>query len=189
MEQLIEKVKKILLTPSAAWAEIKAEETTIQSIIKNYLMYLVAIPVIATFIGRVFVGYPIVGPRIPFFRGLIWAVFAYVIYLVILYASALIVNALAPSFNAIKNTVSAFKLVAYSATASLVVSVVSIIPYLSPIALLGLIYSIYLFYAGLPVMMENPKEKTVPYAIVSILAMMVVGFILSGIVGLILYRY
>ena len=114
MDKLLDKVKRILFTPKTAWDDIKAEESTQTSIIKDYLLYLVAIPIVANFIGQAIIGYPLRGDRVNFFRGLIWAVFAYVLYQVSLYVSAMVVNALAPQFESTKNSVAAFKLVAYS---------------------------------------------------------------------------
>src|SRR3990172_9355091 len=186
MDKLIDKVKRILFSPKTAWDEIKTEESTQISIIKDYLLYLVAIPIVANFIGQAIIGYPLRGDRVNFFRGLIWAVFAYVLYQVSLYVSAMVVNALAPQFESTKNSVAAFKLVAYSSTAALVAGVVAILPSIAPLAILGLIYTIYLFYLGLPVLMETPKEKVVPYTVVSILAIIIISAVIMGIAGAIL---
>jgi hypothetical protein len=41
------------------------------------------------------------------------------------------------------------------------------------------LYSLYVMYLGLPVLMKNPKEKTIPYMVVLIIASIIGGVILS----------
>jgi uncharacterized membrane protein len=187
MEKIIDRVKDILLTPKDAWNVIRTEEENQVSIIKNYLLILSAIPAVASFIGQALVGttIPLVGHyRIPFFSGLIWAVLSFILTIVGVYVSALVINALAPNFGGVKNDVAAFKLVAYSYTAPLVAGILNIIPTLSVLGLLASLYGVYLLYLGLPVLMENPKEKSVSYTVVSILVMIVVYFVMGGIAAL-----
>ncbi len=130
---------------------------------------------------------PLVGHyRIPFLSGLIWAVLSYVLTIVGVYVSALVINALAPTFSGEKNDVAAFKLVAYSYTAPLVAGILNLIPSLSVLGLLASLYGVYLLYLGLPVLMGNPQEKSVSYTIVSILVMIVVYFVMGGIAALVL---
>ncbi len=189
MEKLIERVKSILLNPKETWETIKSEEATQMSIIKNYLLILAAIPPVASFIGQVIVGttIPLVGHyRIPFFTGLIWAILQYVLLIVGVYISAVVVNVLAPKFGGTKNDISAFKLVAYTYTAPLVAGILNIVPTLAVIAFLLSLYGIYVFYLGLPVMMENPNEKTTSYAVVAILVIIIVMVVVQGVAGLVL---
>jgi len=188
MEKLIERVKNILLSPRPTWETIKSEETDQKTIIREYLLYLVAIPVVASFIGRVIVGLPVVGYRVPFFSGLISAIVTYVLYFVGIYIAALIVNALAPTFGGTKNDLAAFKVVAYSYTAPLVAGIFGLIPALSPLAILGL-YGIYLLYLGLPALMECPQEKALPYTVVIVIVGLVIVVIISGISGLMLVSH
>ncbi len=185
MDFLIERVKEILFSPVPTWRKIKEEEATRTSIIKEYLYYLVAVPVVATFIGRVFVGLPHWGLRVGFFRGLIWAVVAYVVYFVAIIISAAVINYLAPTFNAQKDSIAAFKLVTYSLTPYFVASVFNIVPAIAALWLLGL-YGIYLLHLGIPILMECPEQKRLSYTVVSVIVIIVVMAVLLGLVGMIL---
>jgi hypothetical protein len=186
MEGLIERVKDILVSPKKTWEVVKTEETSSTEIIRNYLLYLAAIPVICSFIGRVIIGSPGAG-RQPFFRGIIWLALSYVLFFVSAYISAFVINLLAPNFGAVKNELAAFKLVAYSSTAPLVAGVFYLIPALSALAIFGL-YGVYLLYLGLPILMECPQDKAVPYTIASILAVIGVYIAFFAIVGLFICR-
>ena len=50
-------------------------------------------------------------------------------------------------------------------------------------ALVGGLYSIYVFYLGLPVMMKTPEAKVIPYMAVSALVIIVLWFVAMMITG------
>ena len=177
---IIQRIKEILIKPRETWAEIKEETTTVSDIFKEYVMVVAALPVIAGFLGKWILGIsiPFWGHyRTPFLRGLSGAIVQYVLTLVGVYVAAKVVELLAPSFQAKKDSVAAFKVVAYSMTAAWVIGIVTIIPDLSPLTILGL-YSFYLLYLGLPHLMECPPEKALGYTIVTIVVLLVVWIVI-----------
>ena len=184
---LIARVKALLLSPKTEWPVIAAEPTDIGTVYRNYLVWLAAIPAIAAFIGFSLIGIGGFGVtfRVPFFSGLVNAVVGLVLTLAMCYVLALIVNALAPTFKGEKNLVNAFKLVAYGSTASMVAGIAYLMPALSIIALVGALYTIYLIYVGLPVLMKCPQDKAMPYTVVLILCGIVAGIVLGVVSALI----
>ena len=183
-KNLVNRVKALISTPKTEWPVIAEESASVADIYKNYLIVLVAIPVAARFLRMSIIG--IGGPlgiyRVPFFSGLVDAVIAYGLYLAGIFIVALIIDALAPSFGGTRNQLQAFKTAAYSGTASYVASAAVIIPFLGwLIALAGSIYSLYLFYLGLPITMKSPEDRALPYAVVVILGA-AVFYILIGLV-------
>src|SRR5688500_18761514 len=164
------RVTKILTDPKAEWPVIAAEPMTTEKLYSSYIAPLAAIPVIAGFIGTSIIGVslPFVGQfRVGIVRGIVHAFVTYVLSLVMVYVAALIVDKLAPTFQSTSNQVQALKLVAYSYTAIWVAGVLNVLPVLMPLGILAILYSIYLFYIGLPVMMKTPEPKAVPYMVVS----------------------
>lgn len=178
---LIQRVQDILLKPKDTWPAIAQEPASVASIYNNYVIYLAAIPAIASFIGLSLVGVGGFGFgfRVPIVSGLVNMVVGYVLTLVMVFVLALIVDALAPTFNGTKNQVAALKVVAYGATAGMVGGIFSLLPALSMLGLLAALYSIYLFYTGLPTLMRCPPEKAAAYTAVVI----VCGIVLSIVVG------
>jgi len=178
---IVQRVKDILLKPKETWQEIKEEPATVSELYTSYAVWLAAIPAIASFIGLSLIGFSALTfhYRMPLVRGLSHAVVSYILTLVGIYIVALIIDALAPSFGSQKNQVKAMKVVVYSWTASWISGILMIIPALSPIMMLCSLYSLYLFYLGLPVLMETPKEKALGYFIITIIVSLVV-FILIG---------
>ena len=188
---LIDRVKKILTDPKREWPIIAAEPTTTEKLYSSYIVPLAAIPAIAGFIGSSIIGssMPFVGAyRVGIITGLVTAFLTFVLTLVMVYVAAMIVDKLAPTFDSTPNQIQALKLVAYSYTAAWVASVFTAIPLLFLIAFLGSLYTIYLFYVGLPVTMKTPESKVIPYMVVSAVAVIclsiLVGVFTAAIVGI-----
>lgn len=181
---LVERVKRILLSPRTEWEVIAAEPTTTAELYKTYIAPLAAIGPIAQFIGYSVFGMSVFGAtyRVPIGSGLTSAIVAYVLTLAATYVVALIIDALAPTFNGQRNQIQALKLAAYSSTASWVAGIFSIIPGLWILTILGL-YSVYLLYLGLPVLMKTPRDRALVYTgvviVASIVLFMVIGIISS----------
>lgn len=185
---LVERVKRILLSPRTEWEVIDAEPTTTVELYTRYIAPLAAITPIAQLIGySVFgVSVPFVGTyRVPIGSAITQAIVTYVLTLALTYVLALIIDALAPTFNGQRSQIQALKLAAYSLTASWVAGIFALVPGLRILTLLGL-YSLYLLYLGLPVLMKTPREKAMGYTAVVILAAIILAMITGAIAGVFL---
>lgn len=170
---LKDRVTKILTTPKTEWPVIEAETTDVAKLYTGYIMILAAIGPIASLIGTTMFAFGILGVSFTF--AFATMIVSYAISLAATYVCALIVDKLAPTFDSKPSMIQALKLVAYASTAAWVAGAANIIPILGGlVALVGGIYTIYLMYLGLPVMMKTPEAKVVPYLIVSILVYIVV---------------
>ena len=174
---IVERVKKILMSPKTEWDVIAAEATPPMQLITTYVLPLAAIGAIASFIGTTIFA--------SFFGGasFLWGLVGMVWHLVMAVISVLLVgfviDFLAPKFAGQKNFNQAFKVAVYSYTAAFLGAVFLIIPILGALlALLAAIYSLYLMYLGLPKLMKNPDDKTIVYEIVVIVALIIVSWIL-----------
>jgi len=153
---LIERVKDILITPKTEWDVIEREASSVQGIYTRYVVILAAIAPIAMLIGEIVflklpVGY-VVTQTIVFFP----------LSLAAVYVTALVIDALAPTFKGVKNFMNAFKVAAYSQTAAWIVGVFWIVPRLAFLMILGL-YSLYLLYLGLPKLMKVKEDQAIGY--------------------------
>jgi hypothetical protein len=184
---LVDRVKRILLSPRTEWEVIDAEQTTPAALYTGYIAPLAAIGPIAQLIGFSVFGIPL--PlrgtyRVPFGSALTGAIISYVLSLAVIYLLALIIDALAPTFSGQRNQIQALKVAAYSSTAAWVAGIFALIPWLGFLGIVGL-YSLYLLYLGLPVLMKAPREKALPYTAVVILA----AILLFVVVGMIAGRF
>jgi hypothetical protein len=181
---LVQRAMDISLRPKDTWQVIKSEPATIKDLYTSYAVPLAAITPLASFIGFSLIGFSMLTMRyrIPFVTGLSHAIVSYVLSLVGIYVVAQIIDALAPSFGSQKNLINAMKVTVYSYTPAWVAGILLIIPGLSPITGLVSLYSLYILYLGLPVLMETPQDKAMGYFVVSIVVSILV-FIVVGVVS------
>ena len=96
---------------------------------------------------------------------------------------------LAQNFGSERNDVKGFQVALYSYAPMLAAGVLYLIPALDVLVFFAALYGIYILYIGLPIMMGTPKEKSLPYIIVVIVALILIYFITSWIAGAILGAY
>lgn len=180
---IIERAKSILLQPKSTWATIEAEPADAAGLYTRYLIVLAAIPAVCGFIGMSLIGMGAFGVsfRVPLVAGLANMVVSYVLSLVGVFVLALIVDALAPTFGGQKSSIQALKLAVYASTAAMLGGVFSLVPSLAMLGLLAALYSVYLLYVGLPVLMKNPPEKTLAYTAVVLVAAIVMGLVMGAV--------
>lgn len=172
---LVSRVKNIIIDPANEWRVIDGEADTPGDILKNYVAILAAVPAVCGFIGASIIG---VGPyRTGIAVGFIAAVIHYVLTLIGVYVMAFVIDALAPTFGGRKDLNRAFKVAAYAPTAVWVAGVFALLPVLSALMILGL-YSLYLFYLGLPVLMRTPPEKAIGYGLAVIVCAVIVWLLI-----------
>lgn len=174
---LVERAQEIILKPKKVWGKIKGETISIKHLFTSYAAVLAVIPAAAYFIGWSLIGRSLAFHthyRVPLISGFVYAVLQYILILAGMYVVAFIIDALAPSFNSKKDMTSAAKVAVFSCTPVLLAGVLGVIPPLSPLILIAALYSLYLFFIGLPILMETPKEKAVSYFAVVIVTAIVV---------------
>lgn len=183
---LVERVQSILLKPKATWPAIDAEPADAASLYKNYVMILALIPAVASFIGLSLVGIGAFGMsfRVPVVSGLVNMIVGYVLSLVMVFVLALIIDAMAPTFEGTKSQIGALKLSAYASTAAFVGGIFSLVPALSTIGALAALYGVYLLYTGLPVLMKCPPDKAIAYTAVVVVCAIVGGFVIAWVLAL-----
>lgn len=187
---LIARVKNIILTPLTEWPVIDTETTTPREIYLQYVAPLAAIGAIAGFFGRTIIGVsiPFFGTyRAPIFSGIATAVVMYALTFLSVFVLAFLIDALAPTFGGQKDSLKALKVAAYSYTPAWIVAVFQIVPSLGMIAGIVGLYSIYLLYLGLPVLMRSPKDKAVAYTgvlcLCAIVLYLIIGAVTTSVAG------
>lgn len=177
---LVARVKGILLQPKSEWLKIDGEFATTKSLFTRHAMILAAIGPVCSLLGGQLM--PIMGVKLSIVGAIVVALVSYGMSLLGVFLLGLIINALAPNFGGTANKVQAMKLAVYSWTAAWLAGVFGLIPMLGILAILGL-YSFYLLFVGLPILMKVPEDKKVGYFIVTVIAGVVMYFIISAIVG------
>jgi hypothetical protein len=181
---LIERAKGMVLAPAQTWPVVAAEPATPAQIYKDWLLVLAAIPAVCSFVGLSLIGLGAFGLRDSLPVGLVGMVLRYLVTLLTVFVMALVVDALAPGFGGTRDRVAALKLIAYGSTASFVAGVFALLPLLGSLVMLAAaVYSLYVIYLGLPVLMKCPQDKAPGYLAVIVLAGIVVGVLLSALMA------
>lgn len=174
--RVYERVKNILLAPREAFPILKTEIANVMQIYREYVLLVAALPAVGIILK--FGGFWSFGYRLRL------ALMSYLLSLLTFYISAFIVDALAEKFGSTKDINNAFKLVAYAATGSMVGQFFTFLGWVGTLlGFAGLLYSIYLFYIGLPVFMDTPKERVFTYMVAVLVVSFVVYLILGAIFG------
>ncbi len=178
---LIERAKAILTTPKTEWNVINGESDDASKITMSYLIPLILIGTVASFIG-----FGLIGVNYGFgfkFRSTELGIKLAISYAVRgvagVYILAFIIDALAPQFSSEKNFNKSFQLAAYSSTASLVAAVLLILPSLAILILIAAIYGLYIAYLGIPVLKKTSQDKHAVYFVVILVVSFAINLILS----------
>ena len=184
------RITRILVAPRVVWHEIKEDRDTFGHVLTHYLLPLAAIPAVFAFFGHVFVGMPssyrYIVYRAPFGLAFLRMLIYYVLLVAGFYVQGIIINALAASFHARQDATNAFKLAVFSCVPAFIAGILYCVPVLSALVLFISLYSIYILYRGVPIMMAVPKEKVGGYTISIVVVMIVIWVIVNGICGVVL---
>ncbi|MEJ0023599.1 MAG: Yip1 family protein [Alphaproteobacteria bacterium] len=156
MDVLIARVKGIIMRPSKEWEAIDNEKATLQSLFRDYLAPLAAIPAAANFLGAL-----VAGPHNPF-GALLGSVIAYAFSVAAVYAMGWVIFQLADNFSARQDQMKAMKVAVYSSTPIWLAGIVFLVPVFNFFFILSL-WSIFILYRGLQILMKSPPDKVTGY--------------------------
>ena len=181
---MIGRIKALLLTPREEWTRIAAQRMTVKGMMTGWAAPLAAIGPVATLVGQQLFGFRVfeIVYRPPIGSSIATAVVSYLTALIGVYVLALIIDNIAPQFGARRDKVQATKAAVFSFTAVWLAGGFFIVPQLGVLGLLGL-YSFYLLWVGLPIVMKPAPGKAVTFAAVSIacgiIAFLIVSFVVT----------
>jgi hypothetical protein len=178
---LRDRVQNILMRPQQEWQVIAREPSSVAELYLSYVAPLAAIGPLASIVGLSVIGYgsPVTARyRVALGSSITQAIVTYVGSLIGVYVLAFVIDRLTPIFSGWEDELQAFKLAAYSSTAAWLAGVFRVIPALDILVLLGL-YSLYLLYLGVPVLLRVPQRNVVGYTATVIIAAFAIFFVIS----------
>lgn len=176
------RAKNLLLQPRVEWRRIDEEPAGVGRTVVRSLLPLAAIPAVCSALGLCLIGIRGGGAlvRLPWSVGVWQALSLYLLAVVGLSVVAVVTALVAPTFGGRAEHGRGFKLAVHGATAALVGGAFLLVPPLAPLALLAALYSAYLVFTGLPIVMRCAPKRCVPYTAVVVLAGAVVGVLGSS---------
>jgi hypothetical protein len=184
---LVQRAKAMVLSPAAEWQAIEPESGDAGYLFANYAAFLAAIPPVCEFLRYGLFGWA--APRFHhlhhggFFASLFGGIAHYLVTFVVLFLIAVIIDGLAPTFSAQKSQQNALKLAVYSMTPIWLAGVFVLVPGLGFLRFLALIYSVYVFWLGLPVLMKSPPDRQGRYALAVVVCAIILVIFVGAVVG------
>jgi Yip1-like protein len=174
---VIARAKNIMIQPAHEWRVIAGESADVGSLLRDYAAPLSGVAAVCQWLGlSVFFG--VIG--IGFVRTAVTAVVSWMLGLFSLWVAAIVIENLAPSFGSRSSTVQALKLVVYASTPLWIVGILTLVPPLGALFVVGVIYAIYLVYLGLPSVLDTPRDRVVPYMLTSAVVVFIANFVVRA---------
>ena len=182
--KITSQIKEVILNPKDFWIKKKESEDSQMELMASYFLPVLSAVAVVVFLGEFFrsthfyIGYAVLK-----------AVREIILFLLEYYLAVFFSTELMKTFGAEKNIIVARKLVVYSFTPFLLVSMVTgLFPFLYVLDILGL-YSFYIFWLGVGELLVFPDQKQNSYARLTIVVNFFVFSFLSIFLSKLLTAY
>ena len=162
---LLKHLPGLFFRPEHQWREIRRSTVSVSSIYFTLILFLGAIAPVCGYIGTTMVGWSVGdGPVIKLTTASATkiAVVFYLAILIAVYAIGRMIHWMGDTYGFTRSLARCIALAAFAATPLMLVGAFLVMSNLWVIYLLGLpalIYSVYLLYTGVPIMLDVSKEK------------------------------
>lgn len=186
VDGIVSRAKGIIANPSAEWPKIAGETTPPGKVLMTYALPLMLIGPVAGAIGQSLFGLSTPLGTIHMGMGTILttAVLGLVMAVISLYVISWVASKLAAKFGGRDDFPAAFRLVAYSLTASWIGGILGLFPAIASLGLLFSIYSFYLFYKGASPVLGVAADKAAFYTVVTVVGAIVVNMVAAVVLGM-----
>jgi hypothetical protein len=181
---MLMRIVRVLIRPKQEWVQTIAEPGDAKTLLVPYVVGLAAILPVAQFIATAVIGEKVTflgrvsAYRTPPVASAVMAALLLAALVGVWIAFALLINLLAPSFQARQDPEAAFKLATYSLTPAWLAGGLAVLSTMHGVAgavwFIGLVggvgYSWYLLYTGLPIVLGTPDDKAFAHSFVAALA-------------------
>jgi hypothetical protein len=172
---------ELVRNPTGFMNANRDNDTSLRNLMINYVAILAAIPFVATLIGDSI--FHLAFGALAFGFGFALAILTYILDIVAVFVVGFVMWKLGPSFGTTTTQIRATRLAAYIFTPVFLLSIFDIVPFLGIIAILGVLYGLYILYLGMPIVLNTPKDRVITYLIVTIVVTFVVYAIIGAIIG------
>ena len=177
----------MIISPVREWKTIGQERSSMKALFLRYVLPMSLIPAVCSFIGYGFVGADGLLFRV---SGLYWGTSMAIDSLITSFSVYLLgtwfVDRMAPAFGANRELNRSAQLVAYAYTPAWLAGIFYLLPMLQELVVLGL-YSVYLFYLGIPVIKRMPDDQRIAFTISSAIVLIIIRFVVGLLIVNIVY--
>lgn len=159
----LNRLKNLLTNPNQTWLEISQEQSSVQNMLKYQLLVFALIPVLCAFISDAVIGVEMFNKvhRKPFYSSLVNSFLYYLSIIAFVFLLSFGLKLITIFFEIKVGFINSFKIINYSIFPVLFFSLFNLIPGASFLIYLIAIYSVYIFYKGLPILIKNQHDKSI----------------------------
>jgi hypothetical protein len=158
---LYHRIRNLILRPERAWRIIYTENRPINDIRGSYFLPLITLAGISALLGSLFFTHGGLSLFYPVFLGARY----FLLFLIITYVSAVILNEITSALDLGKDFVISFKLIGYSLAPFYICQIISLLFESLLFVNLLSIYGLYIFWLGMEKMVNPPEHKKMPLMI------------------------
>ena len=173
---LLTRMRGILFSPTAEWAIIRSEPSTIPQLFLGYACLLVLLPIIAGFLQLLF------HYHVSLLAVAEISIVSYALTIGAIFVEGMFFNASASMFGGEKNLIQAMKAAVYSQTAGCVAGIVTGVPFLGFVMFLAGIYGLYILWLGLPRLMKVRADKALGYVVLNLVLTYLLNLVVLGLI-------
>lgn len=180
----LHRLKNLLTKTDQTWLEISQEQSTVQNMLKYQLLIFALIPVLCAFLSDAVIGVEMFNKvhRKPVYSSLVNSFLYYLSIIAFVFLLSFGLKIITIFFEIKVGFINTFKIINYSVFPVLFFSLLSLIPGASFLVYLISIYSVYIFYKGLPIVIKNQHDKSI---ILTTLLMVLLILVISLLVVLV----
>lgn len=182
---MLSRIKNILLFPRWEWKVIKLERRPLKDAFVSYALPLILLGAASQFIGSfLFVKNELDIDAYRFSLPLIHAGYFIFVQVITLMLTTVFIYGLAGKFLSEKDYSLSGKLVVYSFTPVLILNILANLSTSFAIIMIPAFYAVFLFWTGLPVMLNTEKRKLPAFVFIILISVLGILFISSRLLSL-----
>ena len=184
--QRLQRIVSLIFSPTAEWDLIAEERTTVDALLRTYILPLAALAPIATVIGMEMFDRdwdPAQGYLVP--ANQIFATGATTYFSIVgsILVLAGIFALIAPLFGATRDYLAALKVATYGSVPVLLAGAVLLLPVMVIVGLVALCHTLFLFWTGARRVLNVPKGAQSEFVAISIMLLTFVSVLVGAAVG------
>lgn len=162
---LLKHVPGLFIKPENEWKTIRGKKTSVKEVYLTLVLLLAAIPPLCGYIGTTMVGWQIAdGPVVQLTdrSAIKISILFYLAILISIYAIGRMIHWMGETYGFNRTVARCVQLAAFTVTPLMLIGVFLLFSEIWVIYLIGLpalVYSVYLLYTGVPIMLDVPRDK------------------------------
>jgi Yip1 domain len=181
--ETLRRIVYLVFRPSAEWDRIAAEETSVDALLRRYILPLAMLAPVGTVIGMKTFDRdwdPVHGYLVPPEQILAAGVATYFATIGSIFVLAAIFSLLAPTFGARRDYLAALKVATYGAIPVMLAGATLLLPVMAIVAMVGLCHTLFLLWIGAQRVLNVPRGTQTEFIGISLVLLTFVSVLIGA---------